>query len=140
MKGTIETTPVENGKASRLEEEPPDLKDPVRAAAEKRSPSRREVSPTRKRLSILKERLIETLLLLSACSSVAITLGIVGTLIYESSTFFAHVTLRQFFTDTLWTPLFASPHFGISPLVMGTLVTTIVALVVALPVGTICAR
>lgn len=84
-----------------------------------------------------RERLIESLLFFAAFSSVAITLGIVGTLIYESATFFGHVSLVEFFTDTLWTPLFADPRFGILPLVTGTLVTTVVALAVALPIGTI---
>ncbi len=92
-----------------------------------------------RRLSRVKERVIELILLLAALSSVAITLGIVGTLIYESATFFAHVSLIDFLTDRLWTPLFASPHFGIMPLVAGTLVTTLVALAVALPIGTIVA-
>jgi phosphate transport system permease protein len=87
----------------------------------------------------LKERVIEGMLLAAAFSSVAITLGIVGTLVYESSTFFAHVPLSDFLTDTLWTPLFANPRFGILPLVTGTLVTTGVALAVALPIGTIVA-
>jgi phosphate transport system permease protein len=89
-----------------------------------------------RRLSIVKERIIESLLFLSALSSVAITAGIVGVLVFESSAFFGHVSLVEFFTDTLWTPLFASPRFGIMPLVAGTMVTTIVALIVALPVGT----
>ena len=92
-----------------------------------------------RRLSRLKERVIESLLFLAAFSSVGITVGIVGTLIYESATFFAHVSFLDFITDTLWTPLFASPHFGIISLVAGTLVTTAVALAVALPVGTIVA-
>jgi phosphate transport system permease protein len=95
-------------------------------------------SPAR-RWSYLWERFIELLLLLAAFSSVAITLGIVGTLVYESSAFFSHVSLWDFLTDTLWTPLFASPRYGIMPLVAGTLVTTIVALSVALPIGTIVA-
>jgi phosphate transport system permease protein len=92
-----------------------------------------------RRLSRLKERVIESLLFIAAFSSVAITVGIVGTLVYESTTFFAHVSLWDFITDTLWTPLFASPHFGIMPLVTGTLVTTAVALTVALPIGTVVA-
>ena len=91
------------------------------------------------RLAYVKERVIEALLMLAAFSSVAITAGIVGILVYESSTFFAHVPLTDFLTDTLWTPLFAAPRFGIMPLVTGTLVTTLVALAVALPVGTIVA-
>lgn len=92
-----------------------------------------------RRLSRIKERIIESLLFLAALSSVAITLGIVGTLVFESASFFAHVSLKDFFTDTLWTPLFANPHFGILPLVTGTLVTTAVALIVALPIGTVVA-
>jgi phosphate transport system permease protein len=83
------------------------------------------------------ERVIEMLLVLAAFSSVAVTFGIIGTLLYESSTFFAHVPLVEFLTDTLWTPLFAVPRFGIMPLVAGTLVTTAVALLVAIPIGTI---
>ena len=92
-----------------------------------------------RRLSRVKERVIEALLFLAAFSSVAITLGIVVTLILESSSFFAHVSFVDFLTDPLWTPLFASPHFGIISLVAGTLVTTAVALTVALPVGTVVA-
>ena len=90
-----------------------------------------------RRLQYWRERFIEMLLFVAAFSSVAITIGIVGTLIYESSTFFRHVSLVDFFTDTLWTPLFADPRFGILPLITGTLVTTTVALAVALPIGTI---
>ena len=100
------------------------------------SPLSGQLSAAR-RLQYWKERFIQALLFLAAFSSVAITLGIVGTLVYESSTFFRHVSLIDFFTDTLWTPVFADPHFGILPLVTGTLVTTAVALTVALPIGTV---
>ena len=119
----------------------PDLQHPVAAAADQSSsPPPFDTRPAAaRRLSRVKERIIEALLLLAAFSSVVITVGIVGTLAYESSTFFAHVPLKDFLTDTLWTPLFASPRFGILPLIMGTLVTTAVALAVALPVGTVVA-
>jgi phosphate transport system permease protein len=93
----------------------------------------------RSRISNIKEMIIESLLFLAAFSSVAITTGIVGILVYESATFFAHVSLIDFFTDTLWTPLFAEPRFGILPLISGTMVTTMVALFVAIPIGTIVA-
>jgi phosphate transport system permease protein len=79
------------------------------------------------------------LLCLAALSSIAITMGIVGILLYEASTFFRHVGVTEFLTDTLWTPLFAQPRYGIMPLVAGTVVTTGVALAVALPIGTIVA-
>ena len=64
------------------------------------------------------------------------TLAIVAILVVESSAFFEHVSLKEFFTDTMWTPLFADAHYGILPLVAGTLTTTMVALLVAVPLGT----
>ncbi len=85
----------------------------------------------------LSEAAIEGALFLAASVSVAITFGIVTVLLYESSGFFAHVSLIDFFTDTLWTPLFADAHFGILPLVAGTLVTSGVGLLVAVPLGTV---
>jgi phosphate transport system permease protein len=85
------------------------------------------------------ERGIEILLFLAALCSVAVTGGIVAILIYESWSFFEHVSLVEFFTGTLWTPLFADARYGIMPLLAGTLVTTGVALAVALPIGTIVA-
>lgn len=94
--------------------------------------------PLRQLLRI-KDRLIEVGLLVAAVSSVAITLGIVGILVSESLGFFRHVSVVDFLTDTLWTPLFEDKHYGILPLVAGTVVTTAVALVVALPIGTIVA-
>ena len=94
---------------------------------------------TRSRLRHLRERLVESLLFLAALSSVAITIGIVGVLVVESAGFFKHVSLLDFLTDTQWTPLFDDAHYGILPLMAGTLVTTSIALVVAIPLGTITA-
>ncbi len=87
----------------------------------------------------LRERAIEGGLLLAAFSSVAVTIGIVGVLAYESAVFFREVSILEFLTDTQWTPLFDDAHYGILPLVAGTLVTTAVALLVAIPIGTITA-
>jgi phosphate transport system permease protein len=84
----------------------------------------------------LTDRGVGLILLLAALSSIAITVGIVAILLYESATFFSHVSVREFLTDTTWSPLFADPHYGILPLVCGTFVTTGVALFVALPIGT----
>src|SRR5262245_52344910 len=86
-----------------------------------------------------KERGIELLLLLAALTSIAITLGIVSVLLYESVTFFRQISLFDFLTDLQWTPLFSEPHYGILPLVSGTLVTTGVALFVAIPMGSLAA-
>ena len=85
----------------------------------------------------IKERVIEFALMLAALSAVATTFAIIGILLYESFGFFQHVTFKQFFTDTQWTPLFEDPHFGILPLIAGTLTTSFVALCVAIPLGTI---
>ena len=67
------------------------------------------------------------------------TTGIVATLLLESSVFFQHVSLWEFLTETTWTPSFDPPSHGILPLVAGTVVTTGVALAVALPMGTLIA-
>ena len=71
----------------------------------------------------IRERIIESVMFLCALSSIAITLGIVGILLFESWQFFANVSLIDFLTDTQWTVLFENPRYGIMPLVAGTLVT-----------------
>lgn len=83
------------------------------------------------------ERVIEFILMLAALSAVATTIAIVLILLYESFTFFAHVSIIDFLTDTQWTPLFEDAHYGILPLVSGTLTTSAIALSVAVPLGTI---
>ncbi len=87
----------------------------------------------------LRERFIEALLFLTAFASVAITLAIVVMLVKESYEFFQHVSIWDFITDTQWTPLFDDAHYGILPLVSGTLVSSAVALLVAIPLGTVIA-
>jgi phosphate transport system permease protein len=82
-----------------------------------------------------RERLIELLLFLAAFSSVLVTTAIVVILVYESYSFFQHVPVSAFLTDTMWTPLFANPRYGILPLLCGTLLSTAVGLVVAIPLG-----
>ncbi|MGQ0525975.1 MAG: phosphate ABC transporter permease subunit PstC [Betaproteobacteria bacterium] len=93
----------------------------------------------RRRLRHVKERAIESALFLAASVSVVTTVGIVAILLYESIEFFRHVSLWDFLTDTQWTPLFADAHYGILPLLSGTLVSSMVALSVAIPLGTIIA-
>lgn len=87
----------------------------------------------------LWERCIQGMLFLAAFSSVLVTVGIVGVLVYESVQFFRAVPLSSFLTDTQWTPLFEEAHYGILPLVSGTFVTTAVATLVAVPLGTVVA-
>lgn len=87
----------------------------------------------------VSERIIEALLFSAAAVSVLTTLGIVYVLVSESVSFFSQVSIVDFLTDTQWTPLFDDAHFGIMVLVSGTLVSSLVALLVAIPMGTIIA-
>ena len=87
----------------------------------------------------IKELLIEMLLLGAALVAVFTTLGIVYVLFSESWAFFQHVPLKDFLFDTQWTPLFDDAHFGIMVLLSGTLTSSVVALLVAIPLGTIIA-
>jgi phosphate transport system permease protein len=84
----------------------------------------------------VRDRIVEVLLLTAGLVAVFTTLAIVAILLVESAAFFEHVSIVEFLTDTTWTPLFADAHYGILPLVAGTLTTTFVALVVAIPLGT----
>jgi phosphate transport system permease protein len=86
-----------------------------------------------------KELLIKFILFCCAASSVLITFGVVWTLLSEALPFFQEVSFHQFFFDSEWTPLFESPKYGIMTLVSGTLLTTAIALCVAIPLGTITA-
>ncbi len=83
----------------------------------------------------LFEKFIEKALWLSAFITVITTVGIIWVLFSQSFTFFQEVSLFDFLTDTQWTPLFAQKHFGIMPLLTGTILTTVIAIAVALPVG-----
>jgi len=63
------------------------------------------------------------------------TLGIVAVLLYESMAFFREISLLEFLTETRWTPLFTDKHFGILPLLTGSVLIAFGAAVVALPLG-----
>ncbi|MFT5969843.1 MAG: phosphate transport system permease protein [Flavobacteriales bacterium] len=82
-----------------------------------------------------KEKSIERILFLAAAATVLITIGIVAVLFFEGLDFFRQVSLWDFLTDPEWTPLFTQKHFGIMPLLMGTLLTSFIAIAVALPIG-----
>jgi phosphate transport system permease protein len=83
-----------------------------------------------------RDRGVEFVLLMAGLVAVFTTIAIVCILVYESSFFFRTVSIREFLTETMWTPLFADARYGILPLVSGTLTTTFVALLLAIPVGT----
>jgi phosphate transport system permease protein len=93
----------------------------------------------RRRSRVVRERMIELVLFLAALVSVFTTVGIVYILIKESVVFFAEVPIAKFLTDTQWTPLFDDAHFGIMVLLSGTLTSSAVALLLAIPLGTVIA-
>ncbi len=83
----------------------------------------------------LKEQLIEKSLFSSALITIAVTVGIILVLSIEAINFFSEVSIVDFLTDSQWTPLFTEKHFGILPLLSGTLLTSFIAIIVALPIG-----
>jgi phosphate transport system permease protein len=82
---------------------------------------------------------VRRLLGASAALSILVTAGIVLVLAFETFGFFRAVRIDQFLFDTQWTPLFAEKHFGIWPLLGGTLLTTVIAMCFALPLGLLAA-
>jgi phosphate transport system permease protein len=85
------------------------------------------------------ERVIEIILMFAALAATFITLGIVYILVTEASGFFKDVSIVEFLTSRQWSPLFEDAHYGILPLIAGTLTTSFVALIIAIPIGTIAA-
>jgi phosphate transport system permease protein len=96
-------------------------------------------TPAGLRFRKARDRVVEAFLMMAALVAVFTTIAIVIVLVVESLPFFKMVPLKDFLTDTMWIPLFAEPRYGVLPLVAGTLVTTLVALAVAIPAGTIIA-
>ncbi|MDA1050587.1 MAG: phosphate ABC transporter permease subunit PstC [Planctomycetota bacterium] len=97
----------------------------------------RRFSPTR-----AKEQAIRFLLFLCALLSVATTVGIIFVLVTEAvvavgpnTAFFQEVSVKEFFTETRWTPQFSEQHFGVLPLLAGTFLIAGIAALIALPVG-----
>lgn len=86
-----------------------------------------------------REWFIERALFLCAVLSVGITAGIILVLAVETVAFLREVSLFEFLTGTEWTPLFAIPSFGVLPLVAGTVLVSVIAMLVALPMGLLSA-
>src|SRR5512134_3675792 len=90
---------------------------------------------TRRRVRQIVEFLIERALFLSAAGSILITAGIILVLVFETAAFLSEVPIAEFLFGTVWTPLFFDKHFGVLPLVTGTLLASGIAMLVALPAG-----
>lgn len=82
-----------------------------------------------------EERVVGFILRFAALISIVTTVAIVGTLVGESIGFFREVSIWEFLSGTRWTPLFQPQHFGVLPLVVGTILVTVIAAVTALSVG-----
>lgn len=85
------------------------------------------------------EKIIEYGLAFSGLITILTTIGIIWVLLSESWGFFAEIPLSSFLFDTEWTPLFTQKHYGILPLLSGTFLTTIIAILTAVPIGIIIA-
>lgn len=83
----------------------------------------------------MSERAIHVFLFCCAGISVLTTISIVVVLLYESIQFFTDVSVIEFLTDTKWTPLLKPQHFGILPLLCGTLLVAVGSALIAVPLG-----
>ena len=83
--------------------------------------------------------MIEIVMMCCSFVTVFTTVGIILILTVESIKFFSEVSIGDFVTDKQWTPLFTEKHFGILPLLSGTLLTTTIAILFAVPLGLIIA-
>jgi phosphate transport system permease protein len=81
------------------------------------------------------EDAVKAFLLVCSLISILTTIGILIALLDETISFFGDVPIGDFLTGTEWSPLFADPEFGVWPLVWGTLLTTGIAILVAVPLG-----
>lgn len=87
----------------------------------------------------IRERIIQIVLSSAAAISILTTIGIVFSLLFETIAFFRVVSIVEFLTETEWTPLFSIRKYGIWPLVSATVLTSVIAMVVAVPLGLIAA-
>lgn len=81
------------------------------------------------------EKVVRGILFFSAAVSVLTTFGILISLLIPSIEFFMEIPLNEFLFGTTWTPLFKDGSFGVLPLISGTLVITVIAIAVAIPLG-----
>ena len=82
-----------------------------------------------------KEKFIEIVMMCCSLVTILTTISIILVLAVDTFKFFQDVSIVDFFTDTQWTPLFSEKHFGILPLLAGTLLTTTIAILLAVPLG-----
>jgi phosphate ABC transporter permease protein PstC len=81
------------------------------------------------------ERVTMVLLGAAAALSVVVTIGIVLALLFPAIEFFREISIVDFLTGNRWAPRFSNPDFGVLPLITGTFWTTLIALLLAVPLG-----
>lgn len=82
-----------------------------------------------------QERMLIAFFAVCSLLTIGITIGIISVLAIDTLKFFEKVSVIEFFTETQWTPLFYDKHYGILPLLSGTLVISTIAGLVAIPIG-----
>lgn len=85
------------------------------------------------------EKLIIAFLFFTAAVSVAVTTSIVIALFQPLPGFFSEISIVEFFTETEWSPGYANPTYGVWPIVVGTIMVVVIALLVAIPIGLLSA-
>ena len=83
----------------------------------------------------LNEKIIKSTLILAAAISILTTFGILFSILFEAIEFFQLRSFWYFLTGTIWSPGVANSQFGALPIFAGTFVITIIALLVAIPIG-----
>lgn len=81
------------------------------------------------------ERVIEKVLKAFGILTILITGLIIFTLFTQGASFFKEVSLKEFLTETIWSPLMSPQKFGVLPLINGTILIALGASIVALPIG-----
>ena len=92
-----------------------------------------------KKINQILERIVERSLLACGLLSILTTVGIIGVLLFETIAFFKEVSVFEFLTDTDWTPLSVNKRFGVLPLLSGTALTSVIAMLMAVPLGILTA-
>ncbi|MCH2319438.1 MAG: phosphate ABC transporter permease subunit PstC [SAR202 cluster bacterium] len=91
--------------------------------------------PRRRKSAHFEGSIVKWIFFGCATLSILTTVAILVTLIYQASSFFFEVSLWEFLTGTRWTPILKPRAYGVLPLVSGTLLVTLIAAAVALPIG-----
>ena len=93
------------------------------------------VNRNQKKRVKLEGQVIPIIFFLCAIISILTTVAILFTLIFQALSFFNEISIWEFLTGTRWTPILKPRAYGVLPLVSGTLLVTVIAAAVALPVG-----